>query len=102
MEITGGRGGVGGGIRSTGDAAKWRNKEINAVVNATFEAINNDPQLHLATGGRTSVPLQVSKAKRKGQKNNLKKKNHKGSVFPAFYLSTFGYILFLALQRRHI
>lgn len=60
----------GGGIRSTIDAAKWRNEEINAVVNATFEAINNDPQQHLATVGKTSALLQFSKAKRKGQNNN--------------------------------
>lgn len=60
----------GGGIRSAIDAAKWRNEEINAVVNATFEAINNDPQQHLATVGKTSALLQFSKAKRKGQNNN--------------------------------
>lgn len=86
MEITGRRGGVGGGIRSTGDAAKWRNKEINAVVNATFEAINNDPQLHLATGGRRVSRCRSPRRKEKG-KIITKKKNHKGSVFPAFYLS---------------
>lgn len=46
-----------GGFCSTGDAAEWRNDKINAVVNIMFEAINNYPQLHLATVDKTSIPL---------------------------------------------